>query len=353
MKKNKKADVSVSFSWVLMLIIGVFFITISYNIIDKYTTNENIKTNIIFSSSLQNIFNKIGRTSGIEKESLHLIEELLNQKKIELICNNNDSILSIDGNLNAQNDYMKIYPTFINKLDIKQTDETYLLVENFNMPFKITNMMAITTNKNLIIFDKDSIIGQKLYNKFKKGSYSKLNYQILDKNNIKTIYQEFIENKNLNSVTIVTDNKNTFTITDKEKIPNLQILKIDETSKTFKFNNQDKEYSYYDQDESFAIITMAIFSNEESFECSYNKLNNIIYETYNFYKIKAKKYSELETSICDELSITLQKSIYKKFKSKLTIESTGNYIKDEITNINTIKKLNTNLKSQTNCPYLY
>ncbi len=68
--KNKIANVTVSLSWVFMIIVGSFFIMTSYNIIAKYKDNEEDKYKIELKQALRNIFNEFGNTAGIEESSL-------------------------------------------------------------------------------------------------------------------------------------------------------------------------------------------------------------------------------------------------------------------------------------------
>ena len=54
-----------------------------------------------------------------------------------------------------------------------------------------------------------------------------------------------------------------------------------------KDNSDGNTYSYIDLDGSMTIQTMAIFSNHETFDCSYNLLIDKISESYDFYIAKS------------------------------------------------------------------
>jgi len=145
--QNKKASITVSFSWVFMIIIGTSFLLLSYNVIAKYKTNEDAKVEIEIKQALRNILNNIGRTTGIEENSLQPIKNLFRNTKVELLCLDDIPILSLNGKLDANNEFLKNNPTFMTYIEQGKVEESYIGVESFNAPFKVSNLLAIISKK--------------------------------------------------------------------------------------------------------------------------------------------------------------------------------------------------------------
>ena len=86
-KGIKKGDITVSFSWIFMIIIGTIFLLMAYNIISKYKANEEMKYDIELKQALRTIFNNFGRTAGMEKNTLAPMGNIFKNMKVEIICN--------------------------------------------------------------------------------------------------------------------------------------------------------------------------------------------------------------------------------------------------------------------------
>lgn len=368
---KKKANISMSFSLIFMIIIGCFFILLSFNIISKYKENQDAKYEFELKNALRNKFNQFGRTSGIEESSIVPINNIFYDNQIKIICQNDFAILAINQKLDAKNEFLQNYPTFMTFISQNKIDNSFLYIENFYLPFKITNLLAIISKRNLIIIDKNSQFGKKFYKKLKKKEHSNnLNYHLEDFQNLN--FQNFkqktyVKNKKINSVVFVTDDNLNLNF-DIKKINFLaNIVKIKTEDEFFgkiifkDQNSKEYTYNYYDAKKNLALQTMAIFSTPNTFNCSYNLLTNLIENKYNFYLSKTKNYLEKSKNqkICSTTSeLFLQEQFYKSFLENLN--STKNFIKNQkLNSSNQLKnKLNTLNQNQeifeeNNCPYIY
>jgi len=257
-----------------------------------------------------------------------------------------------------ENSYISTHPTFMTNIKQKKVSETFLAVENFRFPFKITNMLAIVSKKNLIVFDSspNSQIGNELLEKFQKGAYKNLNYIGIDFSNIDTTNFETnkVDGRDLNSIIFVSDNN---VISGNNEI--MDILKS--TTGSYKrvekigleIGNNEIKYIWIDtdnteqdstfsinsnsNDDSLAIETMAVFSNSPTFNCSYNLLFNTIVSSYEFYELKAQSYATEGTHFCTSTK-ALQSSLYSDLKDTLssvrtTFENTGLNLNEDLTPI--------------------
>ncbi len=373
--KNKNASIQISISWLFMIIIGTLFLVLAFNIIGKYNEVENAKSDLLLKQTLRTILNHAGRTAGIEENTLIPLwnqrtkKSIFQNKKVEILCENDIPIFSMNGNLDANNEFLRNYPTFMTYIDEKKVGNSYLAVESFRMPFKITNLLAFVSTKNLIIFDSDSKISKKLVYKFKK-SYTDLNYKIekfsdLNINNLKNE----IKDNSYSSIVFVSD---------KGKSPNLNFLNFNIYYEFILINEQgskgeygniilkdkrgNKTYNYVDFDESLAIITMAVFSKKETFDCSYNQLIKSIVPIYSFYINKTSYFEDLSLSktICPSLSSKEQQKINYGFLKESLIKIKDKIETDKtILNSSNLNLLLNNLNEKLlnledfNCPYVY
>ncbi len=338
MKKNNKAMVQVSLSWVFMIIIGTFFLIFAYNVIDKYQEIETQKNDLELKNALRNILNDVGRTAGIESSSIRSIGNIFQDSKVEIFCEDDIPILSINNKADANNEYLKNYPVFMTNIEENKISSTFIAVESFRMPFKISNLLAIISKKNLLVFDSKSSISEEFIKKFKRGSYSQLSRDSFDfEIDISSKISSY-NSKNLNSIIFIAD-------LDREPIFDTNIFKdlntevslilIDKTSpKTgiLKYVYLDSlgvvvssdDYEYIDFDESLSIPTMALFSRPSTFECSYNLLAKQVKPIYNFYVTKVSNFLEMgrsggkKVNLCsDSLSYFDVNNKYETFKNSL------------------------------------
>jgi len=368
MVMNKKADMTVSFSWIFMIIVGAFFLLLTWKIIANYQVNKDIEYRLELKQALRSVFNNFGRTAGIEENKLAPLGNIFRDSDVEIVCNDDIPILSINENLDANNEYLRSYPTFMTFISQGKQDNTYMAVESFRMPFKITNMLAIVSKKNLIVIDKNSDFGKKLYKKFKRGSYSDLNYIYIDFDfDIDSFNSRYMSGKNLNSVVFVTDYNNpNFNDLD---ISSLNVLtsivgieQIKEEYGTIYFRDQAdvvSSYIYYDYDSDLALPTMAVFSSPKTFNCSYSILLDSAQSVYNFYEEKSNYYKDLTQTVCvSGFDLNAQRYHYEdvgkqiidirnelKTTSFIKIDDLDKYIKE-------LDDKNSKLEASS-CPYIY
>jgi hypothetical protein len=376
-KFPKIANITVSFSWVFMIIVGVFFIVLAYNIIDEYKENEDLKFQIELKNTLRNIFNNFGRTAGTEESSIAPIGNIFRDSEVEILCEGGFSILSINGEYDVNNDFLKNYPTFMTKINKKSIDMTYVAVENFRMPFKITNVLAIVSKKNMIIFDTNTQIGIDLEKKFRRGAYGSLTFEGRDLSNVESVILENIKDdideKNLDSIVFVTDTSENIYIDelnlDEIKI-DAQIIRIETEINNrggiinfYGKNNLHTQYPFYDMDESLTLQTMAVFSSAQAFNCSYQMLDNSISNVYDFYINKSEYFLKQDSPICTTSMIgattfSKQKVYYSNMVDNLKdIENhiNTNFFNDigELNNIIKELELNHLYVEDSNCPLIY
>lgn len=366
MKLSKKASITISLSWVFMIIVGTFFIMLAYNVIAKYKANEDIKYEIELKQTLRSIFNNFGRTAGIEENSIAPLGNIFRDSKVEIICNDGDPLLSINEKLDSNNNYLQSYPTFMTQIQQGKIEQSYMVIESFRMPFKITTMLGLVSKKNLIVLDNQSIIGQNLFKKFKRGSYSELNFRLEDFSSTSlNILKEEIKDDNLNSVVFVTDSSNTLPINLNEINSLSYLIQIDEQSEhygTITYTNKQnsrKSFNYIDYDKSLSLQTMAVFSTPETFECSYQILLNSIYSSYSFYINKNQYYYNYPSLICvNSFSLEEQKYLYDELNTLLTDINSEiktnkfNNMAQLDTNIVALSKWHLKLE-ENSCPYIY
>lgn len=380
---NKKADMEVSLSWVFMLIIGTVFFVLAYTIIDKYQENENQKYELELKQSLRSILNNAGRTTGVEENSLQNAKKMFSGKSVEVKCIDSQSVLWIDNGkiTDSENDFINNYPIFMTSIGESKSDDVFIAVESFRMPFKITNMVAIVSKKNLIVFDKDSKITEKYLYKFNKGSYKNLNYvsEYSIKDDISKI-EDFAKTRNLESIVLVSDRKISDQITSFELNSlsvDAHLVEIEEKTSTSNFgtiyfldkDGKSTQFNYIDNDDSLGLITMAVFSSPETFECSYNLILNSIPNVYDFYITKTNYLHNVSKTniICssslisyDTTGITggLQQLKYEALNTSLT-KIKLNVTNQKFNNVenisNLLAQLNADFKEveRYNCPYVY
>lgn len=363
MNKKKIASISVSFSWVFMIIVGTVFLVMAYNIVGKYRAIEEQKYEFELKNAMRNVFNKIGQDDGITEQSLTPLGNIFADKEITFVCEQGFTFLSIDGELDNSNNFLENYPVFATKIGARDVSNTYIAVESFKLPFKITNMMALVSDKNMIIFDKNAEISKKLVKKFDRRSYSNLNYAVKE---INSIYWSELQEFNLDSIIIVTDKSNVNSVSNLNNfnLEHVYIIGIEENENgKGKLQYYDKsktpiesEYNYIDYDDSGSLQTMAIFSSPSVFDCSYKMINNAAQNAYEFYSQKAIKYSQLTTPACKTIEISEQKIKYEEFSKKLneaktTLENNGqvNKFMEKLTNLESFSEQ----MADFGCLYLY
>lgn len=365
LNKSKLAAITVSLSWVFMIIIGTFFLMLAGNIVSKYQNNEELKTKIEIENTLRNVFNQYARTSGIEENSLAPLKYIFKNTKVELLCAEGIPVLSMNDDVDTNNNYISTYPTFMTYIEHGRVDKAYMAVESFRMPFKITNTLALLSNRNLVVIDSNSNFGEKLFQKFKKTAYSELNYEYIDFSDLSTFADTYVKDKNLNSIVFVTDESESFSLTLANLNPDAYLVKIDEqTSQYGTIHYQDKEpkdyfFNYYDYDESLTLQTMAVFSNPLTFNCSYNLLFNSLDKVYDFYINKTQYYIKQDYTICNPSITKSGRNYYYEemlntlleIKEDIALNKFDNLVAIQ-TNLDLFETYYSLLEEHT-CPYIY
>ncbi|MFW5704258.1 MAG: hypothetical protein ACOCXG_00300 [Nanoarchaeota archaeon] len=333
-KTSSKASITVSFSWVFMIIVGTLFIVLAYNVVSKYQEIEQQKYDFELRGVLRQAFSEIGQDEGISTSSLTPLEGVFANREVEIICEGGFSILSIDGNLDANNDYLQNFPAFMTFIDEGKISSTYLAVESFKMPFKITNAMGIVSTKNLIVFDENSETAVKLARKFERGSYDSLNYVVRNFGTELAGIGTEIDGKGITSVVFVTDSGSEGEVVDAQGIPErsyvvafedtpkgkgsygfIEFFNVEDLSSSPPSQSLDK-YGYVDFDGSLSIQTMAVFSSPEVFDCSYDLMLSHIENVYSYYELKAQNFADSSDNLCN-LDSAEQKIRYSDLKTSL------------------------------------
>lgn len=374
---SRKANVMISFSWIFMIIIGGFFLILSYNIVSKYQANQEAKYDIELRQALRSILNNVGRTEGIEENSLRPIGNIFSNKDVEILCVDNVPLLSINEKLDGENQFLKNYPTFMTKISEGKVSFSYIAVESLRVPFKTTNLLAMVSKKNLIVLDTNSDITEKVNDKFTKGSYKELEFWTMDFSTINTVeFQDNIKKMNLNSIMFVSDMNHNLPIGFLAELkPASYQVKIDDKNGYGTINYFDKDgeiesFNYIDFDDSFSLPTMAIFSKPETFKCSYELVIENTINTYQFYIDKANLLSErsLNEKLCSDISVKYdssgkidgrsQKVLYDSMSqllesAKLEVETQRfNNVENVNTILGEIDRKSRDIESY-NCMYIY
>ena len=133
-----------------MIIVGTFFILLAYNFIDKYLETERGKELAASKNSLRTALITVGTTSGIEDTKLDLLPNFFESSTVKIVCNDKLPILFINGKADTQSELLRKIPTFMTEIDEGKLDTTYLAVESFRLPFKVSNLIAIVSKSNYI-----------------------------------------------------------------------------------------------------------------------------------------------------------------------------------------------------------
>lgn len=312
---NKFGAVVMSLSWIFMIVVGSFFIIFAYHIVSTYQENELTKSQLEFELALQNIFKKVGYGKGSETTSLEKVEYIFEDSTIELLCEDGFPLLSVNGEIDSSNNYLKNYPFFMTRIEQDQVDETYIAVEEFDLPFYITPLMALVSQRNIYIFDQE--IWQSTFNeKFSRTSaFKALNVRAVDFQDntaIDTLFQE-IKDLELSSISFVSSPSRYRQITLPSSMRNILSISIEISQKEEKHTGGLDPYSYtsgeiiyrntsyWEQDlssqytfnytdykQSLTLPTFALFSTPETFKCGLESIDSLISYSYQYYIEKNK-----------------------------------------------------------------
>ncbi len=334
---SKKAAIMVSMSWIFMAVIGVFFFIMAYNVVGTYKQIEEDKFNLELKQAFRNIFNSVGRTRGDEKDSLQPFKGILRDRDVEIRCVENFPTLYIDGQVDSNNQFLQTYPTVSTKIIGKKVDDTYIAVLNYKMPFKITNILALVSERHLIVFEKDKDVDLFFTRKIKdESSFEELNIDSFETiEELRDIAEAALDNE-LSSLVIVSDKDSTLrpdiigVIDTKLSKIHTSYIELDLAQQYFVSNinyvysndedfsrGEDNFYNYIDTDSSHSLAMAALMASPNSFDCAYNVLGRTIPETYGFYINKTLRLRDLEkyhetvdTTKVEDSSLYLCESTY-------------------------------------------
>jgi hypothetical protein len=341
---NKIANITVSFSWVFMFIVGSIFIIIGYSIISTYQQTEEYKFNLEQKLIISNILSKVGRTLGIEENSLIFTQGLFKDTYLKVQCVENFSILNLNGNLDPNNNFLEEYPTFNLQIKKSSVPSVYFAIGNFKMPFKVSNLLGIVSKKNLLILDENSPITNRYLFLLNKGSFTDLSYMVLDFKNDWDLdyFKNLVQEKNLFSIVFLTDKENFesyysnynllnirnfenyFLIINEENIISSDNSNLPKSYGNLTYiDNQKNEisFNFINYDGSFSLPLMAAFSSPEAFECATNNLLNKVKQSYKFYILKADylynlSNSDLDVELCSK---SLEFGVEEKYKKVYSV----------------------------------
>ena len=375
--KSKKGDVQVSLSWVFMIIIGTLFLVLAYNIIGKYKHIEEQKLELEVKHTLRTIMNNVGRTVGVENSKVEpLKDKPFQNSKVEIICEGGTNILSLNDNLDANNQYLNSYPVFMTYIEQNDIDFTYMVVESFKLPFKTTSLLAFVSQKNLIVFDTNSKMANKIVTKFNKGGFDDINYIAKDFSNSVDLInlKEEVDNPlKYNSIMFVTDKNNDFETDLSEYNKDLRVYKLEFNIINKQYGNltyidrnkNNYTYTYFDIDESLSLPTIALFSAPGTFNCSYDRLIENTISTYQFYLNKTNYIMEIANNslVCSSNFEDSTEYIFQKYKYEALFKNLNDsynlILQENFTNgeelsnlLNKITSAQKILESE-NCIYVY
>ena len=365
---KKKGDITVSFSWIFMIIVGGFFIMIAYNIISVYQDNQEKKFEVELNNVLRNVFSLVGRTTGIEEDKIEPLGRVFRNSQVEIICHETGPILSINGKFNANNPFLKNYPTFMTYIKQGRLHETYLAVSNYRLPFKTANMLAIVSKNNIIVLDNSSDLTRDLLEKFGRlGAFQ--NLTIVHRNFLSIDHSEF-SGSSVNSVMFVSEKEKPPNFLDSYNRQRAYYLKVEFDSgtnqKTGKlvYTDQINEISIFpfiDYGNTLSLITMALFSSPGTFRCSYEKLLEHTITSYDFYILKIESYLKMleegklicsPTTSFPDVRFKQMKEMLEKIQNELEVYGFEN--REILYNkINAMEEYFKENLEVNNCPYIY
>ena len=300
--ESKKAVTQAVLAWVFIAIVGGLFIFLAYRFINNYEERSESEFNQELRIFLYRVFNDVLSTNSIEETLIKRIDRaVLDERSFKVKClPTGETTIYIDEEpIKTDSPLLENYPLVSTPISSNKKEDIVLMVKTFRLPFPVTPLLAITTQKHHIIFVEDG--GghvDKLYEHFQEIDVSgKIS---MDKvRDINLVDLGIIRERNLDSVTIVGE----LDIIDDskcsdDKVTCVEIAGKDDGSGTIKIGNLKDgvgngiEFSFYDPEEEFALQSMALFSTSENFKCFYETLEKQMNEsilqhiTKNLYMIK-------------------------------------------------------------------
>ena len=335
---NKRGVVEVQFHWIFILIVGAFILTFFIGIALWYKEKADVRLQADVLSKLGNILKKSSQISAASKA--HQLPDLdLTFRCDPEACNDYGCTSSLEigkSGLNFPIDTEVIFaPRKI------KANNLITWTQSWNAPFKVTNMLYITTSQYQYIVVKPASpsstdIAQQLYDKLKESTY--ITVQLVENNAL----DQFIEVPNVEYKYIVFNNPSLSSLQDKKYL----LINGDLTSGTVTFKDSMLLLPYL----GLPSLLGAVFSDDANFyRCTMNKaiaqfkLVSVIYlekakRLYEFYNLTTTRksctfYYDQQTS----------QKILSNFKDTLILPP--------IDSINTLQRYNE--KALLSCRELY
>ena len=295
---NRKSQVQIVLSWLFIVLVGGFFIYLSYKFILTYQENKEEEYLIKFKQVFRNVVTELSQSTGDESIKYTNLETLLKGKVLEIECIDNMSFFKMDDRLDQNNVLFDNYAITTNKIDQESEKDTYIFSIGFLAPFRATNFIVLTSGTNYLIFDNRSKYVIKIFNRTEKvnrGMDLKNKYlRNFSDTQTQTELENINSNKKVTSLTFVTDigvPNNLLDIFDEFYVVNI----TESIGKKVSINHSkyigdqielSKNFSFIDFNEKHEILLAAIHSSTNSFSCFHKKIFDLFEERLNFIKIK-------------------------------------------------------------------
>ena len=295
---NRKSQVQIVLSWLFIVLVGGFFIYLSYKFILTYQENKEEEYLIKFKQVFRNVVTELSQSTGDESIKYTNLETLLKGKVLEIECIDNMSFFKMDDRLDQNNVLFDNYAITTNKIDQESEKDTYIFSIGFLAPFRATNFIVLTSGTNYLIFDNRSEYVIKIFNRTEKVNRGMdLNNKFLmnfSDSGTQTELENINSNKKVTSLTFVTDigvPNNLLNIFNEFYVVNI----TESIGKKVSINHSkyvqgeivlSKNFSFIDFNEKHEVLLAAIHSSTNSFSCFHKKIFDLFEERLNFIRVK-------------------------------------------------------------------
>ncbi len=296
---SRKSSIVVSFSWVLIAIIGVLFLVMTTKLIDKYREYQDNKFKVEFKKIVNDLFRRIGERVGVEENKLVEIDGLFSGKELEPICMNNLTILKVGNIFDTNNEIFKSNPVFLHKFKVNKHDPVFLIVQRYRLPFPVVNLFILTSRRILIVFIDPNDVGDSTYasfvSDFFKSSFGGINAMVVSLSDLNGISSK-VSDENIQKVIIVTGSSssvplNALNFDVPTYIYSFDFLKTGSFVVTSADINVSSgghfRVSFLDYGDDFALTKSILFTDPGFLNCSIASLYNSLRISYDFYYEKS------------------------------------------------------------------
>ena len=284
----RKSAIQISMSWVFMVLIGTFFIYMALNVISTYRENKEAEYFFEYKTNLKKQLNVLGITLGDASSELYNLENLFENREVDIICEEGFSFLRIDNILDAQNQIVKDYMISTPGFSQYELPTTYLYTSSLKLPFKVADLISLVSTNNYFIFDEGSIYSIEIYKKLSEINFKNLentftyNLKNLDDDEELNNLRFKLLDEGKETITFIYDS-NIINETLKNKIRETLPIKVyfiefRELSSVFGFlihedEKISKQLFYLDLKKDYSLPIFYILSNTNSLFCLEEKLN--------------------------------------------------------------------------------